>query len=125
MNLDQGGDSETRFAEYVAGLGSVIGHVERAWGYSIQPRSVGPQLQPFRNLIGRVLASEPVGHSTVDFSQRFATYSADLLNKLDPALPEALRPTDDALALTWIERNDAQYYLVLGDPAVRLRKDLK
>src|SRR3979490_1249064 len=29
MSLDQGGDSETRFAEYVAGLGSVIGHVER------------------------------------------------------------------------------------------------
>src|SRR3954463_16678635 len=29
MNLSQGGDSETRFAEYVAGLGSVIGHVER------------------------------------------------------------------------------------------------
>src|ERR1700747_1734576 len=29
MNLDQGGDSETRFAEYVAGLGSVIGHPER------------------------------------------------------------------------------------------------
>src|SRR5881409_2588626 len=29
MNLDQGGDSETRFAEYVAGRGSVIGHVER------------------------------------------------------------------------------------------------
>ena len=29
MNLDHGGDSETRFAEYVAGLGSVIGHVER------------------------------------------------------------------------------------------------
>ncbi|HEY0909240.1 MAG TPA: IS701 family transposase [Bradyrhizobium sp.] len=29
MNLDQSGDSETRFAEYVAGLGSVIGHEER------------------------------------------------------------------------------------------------
>src|SRR6266702_6621304 len=29
MKLDQGGDSEPRFAEYVAGLGSVIGHVER------------------------------------------------------------------------------------------------
>src|ERR1700746_342576 len=29
MNLDQGGDSETRFAEYVAGLGSVLGHAER------------------------------------------------------------------------------------------------
>src|ERR1700758_98761 len=29
MNLDQGGDSETRFLEYVGGLGSVIGHAER------------------------------------------------------------------------------------------------
>src|SRR5438445_8064170 len=30
MNLDQSGDSETRFAAYVAGLGSVIGHADRA-----------------------------------------------------------------------------------------------
>ena len=29
MNLDQDGDSETRFSWYVAGLGSVIGHVHR------------------------------------------------------------------------------------------------
>src|SRR6202042_1980437 len=29
MNLDQSGDSEMRFASYIAGLGSVIGHVER------------------------------------------------------------------------------------------------
>jgi SRSO17 transposase len=29
MNLDQDGNSETRFAAYVAGLGSVIGHVNR------------------------------------------------------------------------------------------------
>jgi len=29
MNLDQGGDSDRRFAAYVAGLGSVIGHVNR------------------------------------------------------------------------------------------------
>src|SRR5215813_12934442 len=30
MNLDQGGAGEARFAEYVAGLGSVIGYAERA-----------------------------------------------------------------------------------------------
>src|SRR5450755_4407242 len=29
MNLDQDGDGETRFSAYVAGLGSVIGHVDR------------------------------------------------------------------------------------------------
>jgi hypothetical protein len=102
---------------------AVIGHVERAWGYSIQPAGVGPQLQPFRNLIGRVVAGEPVGHATMDFSQRYATYSANLLNKLDPSLPAARQSTDADLARDWIERNDAQNYLVLGDPGVRLRVD--
>jgi hypothetical protein len=99
---------------------AVIGHVERAWGYSIQPPGVGPQLLPFRNLVGRVLAGEPVGHATLDFSQRYATSSVALLNKLNPGLPGAQRPTDDDLAWTWVERNDAQNYVVLGDPAVRL-----
>jgi hypothetical protein len=129
-----GGSVELTEAPFVSALAqrllaggalAVIGHVERAWGYSIQPPGVGPQLQPFRNLIGRVLAGEPVGHSTMDFSQRYATYSTELLSKLDPSLPEARRPTDGELAWAWIERNDAQNYLVLGDPAVRLREDLK
>lgn len=102
---------------------AVIGHVERAWGYSIQPSGVGPQLLPFRNLIGRVLAGEPVGHATLDFSQRYATSSVALLNKLNPAAPGAKPPTDGDLAWAWVERNDAQNYVVLGDPAVRLRTD--
>ncbi len=105
---------------------AVIGHVERAWGYSIQPPSVGPQLLPIRNLIGRILAGEPVGHSTRDFSERYATASVLLASKLNPMLPQAQRLTDAKLAWTWIERNDAQNYVVLGDPAVRLRVgDLK
>jgi hypothetical protein len=105
---------------------AVVGHVERAWSYSIQPPSVGPQLLPFRNLIGRILAGEPVGHSTRDFSERYATASVTLARKLNPALPEAKPPTDADLVWTWVERNDAQNYVVLGDPAVRLRvNDLK
>ena len=36
---------------------AAIGHVERAWGYSIKPRGLGPRLRPgaFRNLISRIL----------------------------------------------------------------------
>ena len=70
-----------------------------------------------------MLAGEPVGHTTMDFSQRYATYSTELLSKLDPSLPAARKPTDAELAFTWIERNDAQNYIVLGDPAVHLRID--
>jgi hypothetical protein len=102
---------------------AVIGHIERAWAYSIQPQDVGPQLLPFRNLVGRLLAGVPIGHTTIDFSQRYATYSTTLVGKLDPALPAALQPTDGELAWTWIERNDAQNYLVLGDPGARVRVD--
>src|SRR5262249_44651221 len=40
---------------------AVVGHVERAWGFSIRPAGVGAQIQPYRNLIGRILEGEPVG----------------------------------------------------------------
>jgi hypothetical protein len=102
---------------------AVIGHVERAWGYSIQPPGVSPQLQPFRNLIGRVLAGEPVGHATKDFSEKYASLSAALLSLLDET-QSSPRPGDLELAWNWIERNDAQNYVVLGDPAVHLRVEL-
>jgi hypothetical protein len=101
---------------------AVLGHVERAWGYSIKPPGVGTQLQPFRNLIGRILSGEPVGNSTKDFSDRYAALSAELLTAIDETQPGD-SPDDNQLAWTWIERNDAQNYVVLGDPAVRLRVD--
>jgi hypothetical protein len=102
---------------------AVVGHVERAWGCSIQPADVGPQLLPFRNLVGRILAGEPVGHATQDFSHRYATASVRLASLLDPARPGAAAPADADLAWAWVERNDAQNYVLLGDPAVRLRVD--
>lgn len=102
---------------------AVVGHVERAWGYSIKPPGLGPQIVPFRNFVGRVLSGEPVGHATKDFSEKYAVLSAELLDLLDETRPGP-RPTDDQLARIWIERNDAQNYALLGDPAVRLRVDL-
>ncbi len=99
---------------------AVLGHVERAWGYSIKPPGVGAQLQPYRNLIGRILSGEPIGNSTKDFSDKYAALSAELLSRLDATQPGEVMNEKD-LAWTWIERNDAQNYVVLGDPAVRLR----
>jgi len=130
-----GGPLEVAAAPFVSALGqrllaggalAVAGHVERAWGYSLADAKAGPQIQPFRNLIIRLLRGERVGQSTLDFSRRYATYSADVLNMLDPGRPGAGKPADTDLVGRWIERNDAQNYVIIGDPAVRLRvEDLK
>jgi hypothetical protein len=106
-----------------AGALAVVGHIDRAWGYSLEAQGAGAQIQPFKNLIAKLLRGDPIGRATIDFSQRFATYSADLLNRLDPSTPGARPVADPGLASAWVERNDAQSYIVLGDPAVRLRRE--
>ena len=102
---------------------AVFGQVERAWGNSIRPRGLGQWMRPFRNLISRVLKSEPVGHGTKDLSDRFIAASAelDLLN--DTSYPGAQPPASEVAALR-VECNDARNYVLLGDPAARLRIDL-
>jgi hypothetical protein len=99
---------------------AVIGHVERAWSYSIEPPNVGSQLIPFRNAIWQILAGRPVGVATKDFSDRYAASSTFLLRQMG-ANPPGKKIDDEELVRRWIQRNDAQNYVLLGDPAVRLR----
>jgi hypothetical protein len=102
---------------------AVVGHVERAWGYSIRPTGAGTQVGPFRDFLTRVMSGEPVGHATKNFSERFAVLSSELLGMLDDTSPGP-KPTPQEIANAWVERNDAQNYVLLGDPAVRLRAEL-
>lgn len=94
---------------------AVIGHVDRAWGYSMWQPGVGPQILPFYNFIARVLDGEPVGHALRDFPERSAILGASLLDDIRAG---DLSPKE--LAQRWIERNDARNYILLGDPAARL-----
>ncbi len=97
-----------------------IGHVERAWGYSIARPAEGTTIRVFQNALGRILAGQPVGYAMKDFNERFASLSVSLSNTLQQVGFGQSVPDDD-LAATWTERNDAGGYLVIGDPAVRLR----
>lgn len=101
---------------------AVVAHVDRAWGFSIQaPGMSGSQIQPFRNMLGFIMAGERVGHALKDqFGGQFAALSAQLLHMLAPGAA----PADDRELVTyWLERTDAQNYVLLGDPAVRVRID--
>lgn len=102
---------------------AVLGHVERAWGCSIKPTGAGTQIGPFRDFLARVLSGEPVGHATKNFSERYAVLSTALVSLLEESSGDA-KPSPQEIASTWTERNDAQNYVILGDPAVRLRVDL-
>jgi hypothetical protein len=102
-----------------------IGHVERIWGYSIVNAVDDPQIDTFRNAITGILSGEPVGWAMRDFYLRFAVLSTTLSSLLEK-IDFGTNVSDEKLAGAWTERNDAEAYVVLGDPAVRLRvKDLK
>jgi hypothetical protein len=105
---------------------AVIGHIDRAWGFSMQdPKVSTPQIGTFFNSLGSILTGTPVGHAISErFGARYAELSAFLLNATAPTVPAAARPSDEQLVAAWIERNDAQNYVLLGDPAVSIRNDL-
>ncbi|MEP6810134.1 MAG: hypothetical protein ABI992_07810, partial [Chthoniobacterales bacterium] len=97
-----------------------IGHVERAWGYSIATPNAGAQLLPFENALGRMMTGQPIGSALKDFYERYAALSVTLLTMLED-VGNGKNIADYELAAAWIGRNDAEGYLLLGDPAVRLR----
>src|SRR5207237_733822 len=72
-----------------------IGHVERAWGYSIATVGAGTQLLPFRNCVGRILSGQPVGFAVKDFNERYASLTVTLTGLLQQLgfgvkIPDAL-----------------------------------
>jgi hypothetical protein len=99
-----------------------VGHVERAWGYSIVTPNAGPQLIPFQNALGRLLVGQPVGYAMKDINERYAVVSTSLTSLLEKVSFGA-QVSDFELANSWVERNDAGGYFVIGDPAARLRVD--
>jgi hypothetical protein len=105
---------------------AVISHVERAWSFSIQPKS-DPQIGPFRNLIYRILEGERIGHAAKEFGEKYSLLSVRLVDQRArlASLPDAARAvaSRDMVPL-WIDRTDFRNYILLGDPAARLRAEL-
>ncbi|MBX3347990.1 MAG: hypothetical protein KF747_04525 [Nitrospira sp.] len=96
-----------------------IGHIDRAWAYSFISNGGKGQVQGTRDVLTGILSGDRIGHATDQFNIRWAALSTDLTESLhaatQPILPHA------ALANRWIARDDARNYIILGDPAVRLR----
>jgi len=101
----------------------VIGHVERAWPTSIVTAGAGAQLVPFINALSNILCSIPLGYALKDFNERYAMLSTTLSAMLEQK-SFGLSVPDTDLAAAWVARNDAEAYVLFGDPGVSIRKGL-
>jgi hypothetical protein len=99
----------------------VIAHIDRAFSYAFENTEGTAQVQVLRNPLDLLMKGQRVGMAADALNLQWSSYAAELglLVNRDSSTPASTSPT--TLANFYIARDDARNYVVLGDPAARLR----
>jgi hypothetical protein len=101
-----------------ASLG-VFGHIDRALTWSLQPPKAPVATTPFERAMIHVLRGARLGTALDDLNQRGATLASTVAAALKPGAA----PLDDVtLVSDWTQQRDAAAFVLLGDPAARLKR---
>jgi hypothetical protein len=98
---------------------AVIGHVERAWGYSFRWQGSEAEPESFKAVLFQLMKGLPVGHAMEHLNVRYAQI-ASLLSTDFEEVKFNPRYDPHKLGFHWLATNDARGYAILGDPAVKL-----
>jgi hypothetical protein len=100
---------------------AVLGHVDRAWGYSFVKPSGEVDNAHFVIALRRLLNGQPVGLATdPGFDLRYADTSSELSSIMEELRFGNQKISDFELVQLWTANNDARGYAIIGDPAVRI-----
>jgi hypothetical protein len=98
---------------------AVVGHVDRALGYSFVWPGAGQQTEVYRSTLAELGLGQPIGSALEYVGDRYAELATDLRQAVADA-KEGWRVDDAMLAGLYAAFADARGFVLLGDPAVRL-----
>ncbi|MCE1116755.1 MULTISPECIES: C25 family cysteine peptidase [Pseudomonas] len=96
-----------------------MGHVDRAWASSFRTSTGQTQTQGFRDIMGRLMSGQRIGQATDTFNNQWGVLSTELISALNDKAYGKLN--DNELLALRTSRDDLRNYVVLGDPAVKLK----
>jgi hypothetical protein len=99
---------------------AVLAHIDRAWAFSFQTDRGLSQVQDFRSVMELLLSGQRIGQATDGFNRRWSLLGSELQMLVEEREATGAVPVT-SLANRWVARDDARNYLILGDPAVRLK----
>ena len=98
---------------------AVIGRVERSWAHSFVSGKLN-DLDAFRRALRELLRERPVGLALKPFNRRYLELSSSLVGEMEKGW---MGETPDPSELSSLQAAtvDARNYIIIGDPAVRVR----
>jgi hypothetical protein len=102
---------------------AIIAHVDRAFSYAFEDVMGTSQAQLLRQPLERLARGHRVGLAADPLNLQWSALAAQLGVALGGAAPGTQPARSPLIANLYIARDDARNYVVLGDPAVRLRTE--